>query len=737
MSTDKEIRAARTKNEKILALARKRFKLCVASEEKLRERQLEDKKFAGGKHWPEKVEADRKSDGRPVLVIDRLTPQLKQVTNQQRQMRPAVQVNPVSDGAAQDVAEVLQGIIRHIETQSDADDAYDQAGRDQVEIGIGWWRVITQYVDDDSGNQEIRIERVRNPFKIWADPTAVRRDRADMMYAFDVSDLLEEELEEKYPDATHTTIEEFRSGIGDDEPQWYTGERIRVAKYWTVETTTTQVKLATGKTRDKITRKVVCYVITGLEVLKTYEWAGKWIPLVPVLGDETEIEGEVDLRGMVRGAKDPQQMLNFQKSAVAEALALAPKAPFIAAEGQLEGREKIWRDANKKNYAVLTYKPTTLAGEQVPPPARQAVETPIQALMAATTAAENDLRAATGFFDVGDQEQPEASGVAINARMQMGQHGNSDYLDGLARAIRQNGRILIDLIPKIYDVPRVLRILGTDQKPKTVMVHAGNAPQPAINPQTGQPIMQPVTDPNTGQPAIDPQSGQPQMQPQMQPAIPPGVSGVYDIGVGEYDVAVTQGPSLQSARAQFLQDIAPILQSQPTLFMAIGDLIFEEMDIPKAKELADRVRAMQDPRLHGGDAAMQAATQPLQNQIQVLQQKLAEATQTINSKQIETQSAERIKAADVESKQQIAAIQADVEKFKAQQSLAIESMRTDRAVGVEKLKAEHTGALQSTEHAHEHAIVTRNAINTEAAAQRREARQNLATEHGGEQPKAA
>lgn len=734
MSTDaKDAKAARSRSEKVLTLARKRFKLCVSAEEELRERQLDDKRFASGKHWPDKVEADRKSDGRPCLVIDRLTPQLKQVTNQQRQMRPAVQVNPVSDGAAQDVAEVLQGIIRHIETQSDADDAYDQAGRDQVEIGIGWWRVITQYCDDDTGNQEIRIERVRNPFKVWADPSAVRRDRADMMYAFEVSDLMEDELEQQYPNATHTTIEEFRSGLGDDEPHWFTGERIRVAKYWHVETTTTKVKLPNGKERDKITRKVVCDIITGLEVLKTYEWAGKWIPLVPVLGDETELEGEIDLRGMVRGAKDPQRMLNYWKSATTEVMALAPKAPWVVAEGQLEGREKLWKEANTKNHAVLTYKPTTLAGEQVPPPSRQAVETPIQAMMASTQAAENDLRAATGFFDVGDQEQPEASGVAINARMQMGQHGNSDYLDGLARAIRHNGRILIDLIPKIYDVPRVLRILGADQKPQTVMVHAGNPPQPQTDPATGQPAMQPVTDPKTGQPVVDPRTGQPQLQ----PALPPGVEGVFDLSTGEYDVAVTQGPSLQSARAQFLQDIAPILQSQPTLFMAIGDLIFEEMDIPKAKELAERVRLLQDPKLHGGDAATQAATQPLQNQIQLLQQKLAEATQTINSKQIETQSAERIKAADVESKQQIAGIQADVEKFKAQQALALESIRTERAVGVEKLKAEHAGALQSTDHAHEHAIVTRNAINTEAAAQRREARQSLAEEHGGHEPKAA
>lgn len=705
MSTNRDEKTARTPNEKILAVARKRFPLCVKAEEKLRLKQLEDKKFAAGEQWDPKVKADRAADSRPCLTIDRLTPQLKQITNQQKSLRPASQVTPRSDGARVETAQVFQGIIRNIETNSDADDAYDQAGRDQVEIGIGWWKIITQYCDDDSGNQDLRIERIRNPFKVYHDPAAMRRDRADMKYAFEVSDLEEVEFEELYPKAVHTTADEFFSSLGDEAPNWIDGGRIRVVKYWHVETTRSTVKLANGKTREKESRKVRCHILTGLEVLKEYEWAGKYIPLVPVLGDEREIEGEVDLRGVVRNAKDPQRMFNYWRSATTETMALAPKSPYVVAEGQLEGREQQWRESNVRNRPFLTYKPRTFGGELAPPPQRQVVEPPIQAMMASTQAAENDLRAVTGFFDVGEQESREQSGKAITARMQMGQHGNSDYLDGLARAIRHSGRILVDLIPKIYDVPRVLKILGTDNKPQNVMVHAGQDNAPAA-------------------PGVDPQTGQP-----MAPQLPPGVAGIYDLNAGEYDVTVSQGPSLESSRQEFLQNIAPILQSQPQLFMMIGDLIFEEMDVPNAKVLAERIKIMQDPRLHGGQQMppqAQAALGQLQGQLQLLQQKLAEAEQTINSKQIETASKEKIAGAELESKERLAGVQADLERFKAQQTVALAAIKAGQTVDLEKLSASHAGAQQALEHQHAREM-----------AEQAAARAAMAQEQGGAEPKAA
>jgi hypothetical protein len=670
-----------TATETLLELARKRFKIASEAVDATRKLQLEDKKFAAGEQWPDAVKKAREADGRPCLTIDRLKPQIKQVTNQQRQMRPAVQVRGVDNGADPKAAEVLQGLVRHIEASSDADDAYDQAGKDQTEIGIGWWRYRTEYLEDGSGNQRIVLDRTRNPFRVYDDPAAQRRDRSDRKFLFYTSDLIPEDLKVRYPDAKMTAIEMFQ-GEGDDTEQWIQGEHIRIAEYWTVETTRTPKKLANGKTIQIETRTVKCHVISALEVLESYEWAGKYIPFVCVLGEEVDIEGKVDVRGMVRGAKDPQRMFNYWKSSITEAVALAPKAPFMIAEGQIEGYQAMWKQANTKNLPYLVYKPTTVAGQLVGPPMRQQAEPPIQAMSMETQAAENDLRAATGFFDTNQRETREMSGVAIRARQQQGEHGNSDYLDGLSRAVRFGGRILIDLIPKIYDAPRVVRILGLDNQPKSVMVHAGNAPE--VDPMTGQPVL------------------------------PEGVKEIYDLSVGEFDVTVEAGPSYASARQQFVEQMAEVFKAHPALFEVIGDLFFESMDIPNARQIAERLKKMLPPQLQdqqGDPAQAQAQLAALQQQMDQITQAFQEAQQKLQTKQLENESKERIAQAQMEVDLQIASINADVAKHKADVDAGLGHLKAQTDIGKTVLqigakqdeqRANH--AAQASAQAHDHRV---------------------------------
>jgi hypothetical protein len=670
-----ETKLTKGAEREILTRARKRFKAAVEAENKTRLSMLDDKKFLYIDHWPDKIRRAREADDRPCLQIDRLKPQIKQVTNQQRAMRPAVQVSPVDSGADPDVAEVLQGLIRHIEINSDADDAYDQAGRDQVETGLGWIRIRTEYCDDESGNQDVLIDRVRNPFSIYRDPSAQKRDCSDMKFAFEVSDLLPEEVEAQYGKKYAVSAAEF-SSIGDDAPNWMIGEKIRVAKYWEVTTAREPKELEGGKSITVERRTVRCYVLTGLSVIESYDWPGKYIPLVPVLGEETDIEGEVTLSGITRGAKDPQRMLDYWKSATTETVALAPLAPFIVAEGQIEQYEQQWKQANRRRLPYLTYKPKTIGGELAPPPQRQQAEPPIQAMMALTQAGENDLRAVTGFYDVAERESREQSGRAILARQKQGEHGNSDYLDGLARAIRHVGRILIDLIPKIYDVPRVVRVLGLDSKPKTVMVHADNAPE---------------ADPTTGQPML-----------------PPGVEGAYDVSVGKYDVVVKAGTA-QTQREDFIEFMGQLFQAQPALFQAFGDLFFENLDEPHAKQMAERAKKMLPPILQddpqNNPAAMQAQMGQMQQQMQLMQQALQQAQQQIATKQAELDSRERIAAAEIQHKERLAALEADVARVKAANEAKIAEMKMQ----VESARFVASEGRQAVETVLEHQHQTRQA----------------------------
>lgn len=682
--TDATPDAKPTGHEALLELARKRFKIASEAVDTTRKLQLEDKKFAAGEQWPDAVKKAREAEGRPCLTIDRLKPQIKQVTNQQRQMRPAVQVRGVDNGADPKTAEVLQGLIRHIEASSDADDAYDQAGKDQTEIGIGWWRYRTEYCEDGTGNQAILTDRIRNPFRVYDDPAAQKRDRSDRTFLFFTSDLIPEDLKARYPHAKMTALELFQ-GEGDDTAQWIQGEHIRIAEYWTVETTRTPKRLANGKTIQVETRSVKCHVISALEVLDSYEWAGKYIPFVCVLGEEVDIEGKVDVRGMVRGAKDPQRMFNYWKSATTEAVALAPKAPFIVAEGQISDNYlPMWKQANSKNLPFLVYKPTTVSGQLVEKPARQTAEPPIQAMAMETQAAENDLRAATGFFDTGQRETREMSGVAIRARQQQGEHGNSDYLDGLSRAVRFGGRILIDLIPKIYDAPRVVRILGLDNQPRSVMVHAGPENAPQAGPMGGP------------------------------PELPQGVQEIYDLSVGAFDVTVEAGPSYASARQQFVEQMAEVFKAHPALFEVIGDLFFESMDIPNARQIAERLKKMLPPQLQdqqGDPAQAQQQLAALQQQMQQITAAFQEAQQKLQTDQLANESKERIAQADNDTKIQIAGINADVAKHKAEIDGQLAQMKAQTDIGKTVLQIGAAKDAQQAEHgtqaakqAHDHKV---------------------------------
>ncbi|HXG71321.1 MAG TPA: portal protein [Gemmatimonadaceae bacterium] len=622
-----------TASKTIIETARTRFRMASDAEATMRRLQLEDKKFAAGEQWPDAIKRAREEDGRPCLTIDRLSAQIKQVTNALRKARPAVDITAASDGDVE-TADVLSGIIRHIEQTSDADVAYDQAGSDAATIGRGYFRILTDYDADDGYTQDIKIARIRNPFTVYFDPTCQKIDYADARFCFVVEDLPRSEYELLYPTsrAAGMSAADF-SSIGDDIRQWYNEDTIRVAEYWYVESTFTDLKLPTGKTRKVERRKVVCKKINAVEVLEAYDWAGKYIPIVPVIGEEVDIEGVVDYRGIVRRAKDPQRASNYWKSAATESIALAPKAPFIMAEGQDEGYEAMWAEANTKNFPALKYKPTTVMGQLAAPPQRSVAEPPIQAIMTAIVASENDLRATTGFFDVGERESREQSGKAIMARQRMGELGNSDYGDGLRRAIRHCGRILVDLIPHIYDVPRVRRITGKDNKEQTVMVYAGQANAP--------------------------QQDNPEIK-------------AFDLSQGKYDVVVSAGQSFQTARQEFIELMAPMFQAKPELFQMFGDIFFDNLDVPYAKQMAARAKKMLPPQLQDDQPGQPEIPPQVQMQMQQMDQQLQQVSQAaqqmqqqLESKVYEVESRERIEAAKLALEERIAAMKNDLEHQKA------------------------------------------------------------------------
>lgn len=705
------VKAPTSAISEFLAEATERFNLAAEAESATRRAALDDLKFSVGQQWPQDIEAQRNLDGRPCLTMNHLPQFIRQVTNGYRQQRPQAVINPVGGGADQETAEIFQGAIRHIEVQSDAEVADDHAFDCMVRTGFGYTRVITEYCDDEGFDQEIKIKWVKNQFTVYFDPNSVEPDYSDALYCFVIEDMAIAAFKDTYGKSQTASLNDFAS-IGDQAPGWATKDTIRVAEYFYVETESkTKFRLDDGtmveelpegiqavNKREFSKRTVKWSKFNAIETLEggpddEIIWPGKWIPVIPVLGEDVDVDGTRFLAGLVRNMKDPQRMYNYWCSSATEGVALAPKAPFIMAEGQDENHEKDWAMANVKNFSRLVYKPVAVGGTPLGPPQRNAVEPPIQAMVMMIRQADNDLKAGAGIYDASlGQRGPEQSGKALEQRKSQGELATLNYSDNAARALRHRGRILIDLIPKIYDTPRLQRIINPDGSAKQVGIYNSKASgdeQPQIQDNQGDPIKK-----------------------------------VYDIGVGSYDVTVSVGPSYQTQRQEAAATQVELMKALPQQAPFFADIAVRNMDIPQSKELADRLKKMLPPQLQDEDGDdPQAQMQKLQQQLMqltqqhdMLTQHLNSAVQEIQTKQVEQQGKVQIVQAQEMSKQMIVKMQEatkiavaqinaskdanqsfaenEIRKYELLQDAAIAQHDAAHEVGMQAMQQSHQQDLQ-------------------------------------------
>lgn len=557
----------------VLSDVRKRFDVAWQHEQQNREEAREDLQFrAGIGHWPESVKQDRTDKDRPSLTIN-LTPQfVRQVTGDIRQNQPSIRVRPVDSGSDPDVAEVFTGLIRHIEQASDAQVAYITAADASATCGIGNFRILTEFADDETFEQDIRIRRIRNPFAVYWDPDADEITKSDARWCFVSERLTKEAFLARYPDASMVDFEgntESEDWISD----WWNGETVRIAEYWVKEPTgkkTISLPLDDGmeRTREVETHRVVRYVVNGAEVLEgPEEWAGKYIPVIPVVGEEVHVGERVVRHGIVRFLKDPQRLFNYWRTAGAEAVALAPKAPWTVTPAMIEGHKDKWDNANRGNPAYLPFN----ADPEAPTlrPERTDPAYPQNAMFQEAQQASQDMNGVTGIYppSLGEQSN-ETSGRAILARQREGDTGTFVYIDNLSRALRHAGVILVDLIPKIYETDRVVRILGEDDTEDFVRLNV-----PVLNEETGETVFATVlADPKTGAPIYKPA-----------------------LDAGKYDVQVTTGPSYSTKRIEAADSMMQFAQAVPQAAAVIADLVAKNMDWPGAEQIAERLKKMLPP----------------------------------------------------------------------------------------------------------------------------------------------
>lgn len=575
------------KYEKILKEALKRFRIAYEAESHNRELAIDDINFRHGDQWEEGVKRQRELEQRPCLTINKLEQRVDQVTGDQRQSRMGIMVRPLNVTESNgnfSLSEVYSGIIKNIEASSDAKGAYDTAFDHAAGHGFGYIGIYTDYSDETSFDQEIKFRRIANSMRVYLDPSAEQITKIDAMWGF-ITTMVDKD---EYEGAS------WERGRGEDYELWYEGEKTRIAEYfrrvettitiWMVEGKTIKVRddnmdirdeltgqgIKPEKTREVETYKVEWYKLSSNEVFEKKDFPSKYIPIIPVYGKELNVKGKTYYRGVIRHAKDPQRIYNYTRTASVEQVSLAPKAPWVIEENQIGNHKTLWETANVKNHPMLVYKNKP----GVPPPQRQMPPQPSSGWISESSLADQDIDASSGMYKASlGAPSNERSGKAINARKIEGDVGTFAFHDNLARSLKHVGIILIDMIPRVYDTQRIVRIKTPDEQEKMVEIN-----QQIFDDESRQWVK------------------------------------MYDLTQGKYDIVVDVGASYTTQRVMAAESMMEALQFAPVLAPQLLDLIAKNLDWPGADAIAERLKKKTPTEEEIQQAIQQAVQEALKNQ---------------------------------------------------------------------------------------------------------------------------
>lgn len=655
-----------------LAQGRHVFTLAQDAETDNRKAYEDDVSFARHEEqWPSDILKQREADGRPTLTISKMNAFIRQVVNDARQNKPAIKVHPADSGADPETAEVINGLIRNIEYTSNADTAYDTAMECAVSGGFGYWRIGLDYAYEDSFDMDLSIERIANPLSVYGDPYSTAADSSDWMDAFVVDVLSKDQFKAKHGETK--TVRDWEDTSWGEEG-WRIGNDVTVAEWWHREQAEIKVQQflnvqsgevqtyteeAIAKSEDlqlfiqagllefkrerlAKTYRVTQNTMTGAEVLSEVKWAGCYIPIVPVYGDEYNIKGKRYFRSLIHSAKDAQRQFNYWRSSATELVALAPRAPWIGPVGSFDTDQERWNTANTKSHSYLEYDNKGQPPQRIPLDSGPAAGALQEALNAS-----DDMKSVIGLYDASlGARSNETSGRAIMARQREGDVSTFHFVDNLNRAIRHTGRILIDLIPHVYSGERIIRVMGEDGTPENKPL---NQQYPKTDPKTGQPVTTDGEEPNEDGSNV--------------------VMAMHDLSAGKYDLTVTTGPSFTTRREEAAYQMTEMMRALPASATILGKHLAKNLDWPGADEIAEELEAMSQPQI----------PPELQQQIEEGKQelaRLAEENQQLKADQSIDQAklAADIQAAQVEAENKV--------------KIALIEIAADKEIAMAKIEAQ-------------------------------------------------
>jgi len=624
-------------DEDILIEARERFDIAMDWESAFMSLYVDDVKFANGDsdngwQWPNDMWRERGVVGKPSLTINKTQNHVALVTNDAKQNKAAIDIRPAGADSSYDAAQMYEGLVRNIEYRSGAQAIYDDAMESAVEGGIGYWRIITEYADDDSFDQECRIAPVQSHMGVLLDPNIKQKSGLDAMWGFIFDSMPIKEFKRQYPKVRVPR----GSALSGDMLDWFKDDQVRIAEYYRINIERDELIYVREGDKESTIRKSQCdpavlrqirklekdisedtevkrrpidvrrlqwFKLAGSEILERRDLKSSYVPIVRCVGKERVIDGKLERKGLVRTLKDPQRMYNYNSSGQVEYGALASKSPWVGPAAAFAGNERAWNNANKTNAAYLTFKHVDAQGQPIPAPTRP--EPP-----GASPAFITGMQIAAAEFEMASGQGPaqfgkptvEKSGYAINQTKQTGELITYNFNDNLAIAIETTGIILLDLIPKTYDTKRVVQILEKD----------GTEMEVQIDPKAKAAYEEKKIDADE-------------------------VQVMFNPSVGKYKVQAKSGPAYSTQRQEAWNAFVQIVTGNPAFIDEFGDLMFKSADFPLADKISERYKRKlkanapwllddeaPNPKTQQLEAQLKQATEGLQQLQKALEDKTAE-----------------------------------------------------------------------------------------------------------------
>jgi len=520
-----------------------------------------------GQWEPEWWEAN---SGKPRYTFDMTSPIVDQIAGEIEQADFDIKVRPAGGESSKETAMLLDGLIRNIENISNASTIYAHAGRNMVATGIDGWRVVQEYCDGTSYDQDLVIKPIYNfSERVWFDVGSQTRDRSDSKYCFVLQAIPTDEYKERFPKGSEQSVSSGRTKTG----YYQKAATIVCGQIYYAKTEKTEIaRLSDGKiieltdetkavldelaangitvAESRPRKKTVIYsrLFDGSDWLTPEQrTVFSSIPVIPTYGNFKVIEDKTVYRGVVQKLMDPQRVMNYSLSREIEEGALAPRAKYWMTPKQAAGHEGKLKSLNTNSDPVQFYNadaaapgpPQQSGGAQINPGLRTVSES-MRQIMGQTA----------GMFAANMGDNPGLqSGVAIQSLQQKGDNGTVKYFKALEIAICQTARVIVDAMPRVYDTTRQARILNPDGSFEMQTLN-----QTVIDGQTGKPIV------------------------------------LNDLSKGKYDVTCSAGPSFQSRMQETVKAITEMAAYDPSIIQTGADVLFNNLDSPGMDVIADRKR---------------------------------------------------------------------------------------------------------------------------------------------------